>query len=180
MKKFVSMFVVLAMAFTMGPVVSTRAEDECVGDVCRLGPDAPNAMHSTNSTDWAWCKENPKDCLTYLGETALNKTKLFGGDVKDGVKWAYEKTLNGTKWVASEASDKWSNTVSPWLSEKADDVVQFEKQVGDFYNDDLNNQPKWTFWTLMASAGVGALTLSTWLLNLITCCCCGRCRFRMP
>lgn len=215
MKKFVSMFVVLAMAFTMGPVVSTRAEDECVGDVCRLGPDAPNAMHSTNSTDWAWCKENPKDCLTYLGETALNKTKQFGGKAKDGIvdvadvirnhnytqtwediknynytqgfeaakenaKWVYEKTLNGTTWLGSEISDVWSNTVSPWLSEKADDAVKFEKQVEEFYNYDLNNQPKWTFWALLTTAGVGVLTMGTWAFNLITCCGCGRCRLRMP
>lgn len=203
MKKFVSMFMALIMAFTMGPVVVARAEDVCRGDACRLGPDAPNTVNSTNSTGWAWCKENPKDCATYLGETAWNKTKQFAGKAKDGIvdvadvirnhnytqdfeaakenaKWVYEKTLNGTTWLGSEISDVWGNTVGPWFSEKADEAVKFEKQVEDFYNYDLNNQPKWTFWASMASAGVGALTLSTWLLNLITCCCCGRCRFRMP
>lgn len=198
MKKVVSMFMAMAMAmtFTMGPVVA-RAEDEC-----GLELDVPNTVNSTNSTGWVWCKENPKDCVIYLGETALNKTKLVGGEVKDAiagvaqairghnytrnfetakenVKWAYEKTLTGAKWIGSEVSDKWSNTVSPWFSEKADDVVKFEKQVEDFYNYDLNNQPKWVFWTLMTSVAVGALTLGTWFLNLITCCGCGRCRLRM-
>lgn len=215
MKKVVSMFMALVMAFTMGPVVVARAEDECVGDECRLESDVPNTMNSTNSTGFAWCKENPKDCAVYAGEALWDVTKISCGKAKDaivgvaqairdhnytqtweniknynytqgfetakgGVKWAYEKTLNGTKWAASEVSDNWSNTVSPWFSGKAADAVKFEKQVEDFYNYDLNNQPKWIFWTLMASAGVGALTLSTWLLNLITCCCCGRCRFRMP
>ena len=155
------MFMALAMVFTMGPMVA-RAEDECFGDECRLGPEATQVEHNTEEAVW-------------------DETKQFGERAKDGVKWAYEKTLNGTRWIRSEVSDKWSNTVSSWLSEKADDAVKFETQVEGFYNYDLNNQPKWTFWTLMASAGVGALTLSTWLLNLITCCCCcGRCRFRMP
>ncbi len=180
MRKFVSMFMALIMVFAMGPVVVARAEDECVGDACRLGPDAPNTVNSTNSTGWTWCKENPKDCVAYARKTAWNKTKLFGEKAKDGVKWAYEKTLNGTKWVASEASDKLSNTVGPWISEKVDDAVKFEKQVEDFYNDDLNDQPKWTFWALLTSAGVGVLTIGTWAFNLITCCGCGRCRLRMP
>lgn len=203
MKKFVSMIMALVMAFTLGPVVVARAEDECVGDACRLGPDAPNTMNSTNSTGWAWCKENPKDCVAYAGETAWNKTTELAGKVKDGAidlagavynhnytqTWEDIKNYNYTqgfetvkenvKWVASEVSDKWSNTVSSWLSEKADDAAKFEKQVEDFYNYDLNEQPKWTFWTLMASAGVGALTMGTWAFNLITGCCCGRCRLRM-
>lgn len=211
MRKFVSMFMALVMVFTMGPSVVVKAEDECVGDECRLGPDASNTVNSTNSTGWAWCKENPKDCATYLGETAWNKTKQFGGKAKDGIvdvadvirnhnytqtwediknynytqgfeaakenaKWVYEKTLNGTTWLGSEISDVWGNTVGPWFSEKADEAVKFEKQVEDFYNYDLNEQPKWTFWTLLTTAGVGVLTMGTWAFNLFTCCgCCGKC-----
>ena len=160
MKKVVSMFVALAILFTARPLIA-RAEDECVDGACRFGPGAPQVEYN-------------------IEEVVGNETKQFGERAKGGVKWVYEKTLNGTKWIGSEVSDKWSNTVSPWLSEKADDAVKFEKQVEEFYNYDLNNQPKWTFWTLMTSAGVGVLTIGTWLLNLITCCCCGRCRLRMP
>lgn len=139
MKKVVSIFMALTMALTIGPVLSVRAEKVCEGENCQV--------IDGSLTGWAWCKENPKDCATYLGETA---------------------------------SDKWSNTVRPWFSEKIDDVAKFDKQLDDFYNYDLNNQPKWTFWALMTSASVGALTLGTWFLNLVTCCGCGRCRLRMP
>lgn len=196
MKKVVSIFMALTMALTIGPVLSVRAEDVCEGENCQV--------IDGSLTGWAWCKENPKDCATYLGETALNKTKLFCGKAKDGIvgvaqairdhnytqTWDNIKNYNYTqgfemakenvKRTASGVSDKWSNTVSPWFSEKIDDVAKFDKQLDDFYNYDLNNQPKWTFWTLMTSASVGALTLGTWFLNLVTCCGCGRCRFRMP
>ncbi len=216
MKKVVSMFMALVMTFAMGPVVVARAEDECIGDACRLGPDAPNTVNSTNSTGWTWCKENLKGCAVYSMGKALNGTKWLGGKAKDAIvgvaesirdhnytqtwediknhnytqTWENIKNYNYTqgfetakeniKWAASEASDKLSNTVVPWISEKVDDAAKFEKQVEDFYNYNLNNQPKWTFWTLLISAGVGVLTIGTWAFNLITCCGCGRCRLRMP
>lgn len=192
MKKFVSMFMVLVMAFTMGPNMVVRAQESaCEGEECRVNDES--------LTGWAWCKENPKDCIVYGEETAWNKTKELAGKVKDGaidlagafynhnytqtwediknynytqgfemvkdnVKWACDKTVNGTKW----------------LSEKADEAMTFKKRFEDFYNYDLNEQPKWTFWTLLTTAGVGVLTMGTWALNLITCCGCGRCRLRMP
>lgn len=208
MKKVVSMFMALAMAFTLGPVVSVRAESSCEAENCQINDGSERL--------WAWCKENPKDCAAYVGEALWDVTKISCSKAKDTIvgvtqairdhnytqtwedvknhnytqTWENIKNYNYTqgfetakenvKRAASEVSGKWSNTVSPWFSEKADDAVKFEKQVEDFYNYDLNNQPKWTFWTLMTSAGVGALTFGTWFLNLITCCGCGRCRLRMP
>lgn len=196
MKKVVSMFVALAMAFTLGPVVSVRAENACEGENCQINDGSERL--------WAWCKENPKDCAAYVGETLWDLTKISCGKAKDAIvgvaqairdhnytqTWeniknynymqGFETAKENVKWVASEVSDKWSNTVSPWIGEKVDDAAKFEKQVEEFYNYDLNEQPKWTFWTLLTTAGVGVLTMGTWAFNLITCCGCGRCRLRMP
>lgn len=105
MKKFVSMFMALVMVFAVGPVVVARAEDECFGDECRLGPDAPNTMTSTNSTGWAWCKENPKDCVAYVGETALNGTKLVAVKAWDVTKPVCDKVWAETAWVRGKMAD---------------------------------------------------------------------------
>ena len=106
MKKVVSMFMALVMAFTMGPVVVARAEDEWVGDECRLESDVPNTMNSTNSTGFAWCKENPKDCAAYAGETAWNGTKLVAVKALNGTKLVAVKAWDGTKLVGEKFWDE--------------------------------------------------------------------------
>lgn len=125
MKKVVSMFMALIMAFTMGPMVA-RAEDECVGDECRLESDVPNTMNSTNSTGWAWCKENPKDCVAYAGETALNGTKLVAVKAWDVTKPVCDKVWAETAWVRGKMAD---GAVATWATLKNYNYTQLGENM---------------------------------------------------
>lgn len=139
MKKFVSMFMALVMVFAVGPVVVARAEDECFCDECRLGPDAPNTMTSTNSTGWAWCKENPKDCATYLGEAAWDGTKLVGGKVWDGTKLVAVKAWDATKLVCDKV---WVETA--WVRGKlADGSAAALDAVKNYNYTQMSENMKW-------------------------------------
>lgn len=177
MRKFVSMFMALVIAFTMGPVVPVKAENTCEGENCQANEESLTGL--------AWCKENPKDCATYLGETAWDGTKLVGGKVWNGTKLVGEKIWDETAWVrgkmldgAADVCDAVRNynythlgentgwcvnnvkdcaasvcgAPKKWLDNRIDEVGRFTGRLEAFYDYDMKDDAKWPFWTMVGLA----------------------------
>lgn len=135
MKKFVSIFMVAVMASTMGIHNQVIADNDCQGEAC----------HSTNLNE----PENSQADVSAQGEAN-----------RDG-----EETLQGWAWCKSDpkecavyACDYIANKtgdVASWLGERYDEVVDFGSDVKDFYNINLQNKPKWPFWSALSFASVG-------------------------
>ena len=178
MRRFVSMFMALVVAFTMGPNMVVRAqENACEGEICRINDES--------LTGWAWCKENLKDCAAYAGETALNGTKLVAVKAWDVTKPVCDKVWDETAWVRGKMADgavttwnalknynytqlgenvKWCahnpgdcaasvyDDAKGWIGDRVDDVAEFNGALQNFYDYDLNGQSKWPFWSMVAVA----------------------------
>ncbi len=177
MKKVVSMFMALAMVFTMGPVMVVRAENVCEGGNCQANDES--------LAGFAWCKENQKDCVTYLGETAWDGTKLVGGKVWNGTKLVGEKFWDETAWARGRIADgavtmwkaaknynytqvgenmKWCahnvgdcatsvyDGTAKWFGDRVDELAKFKGDIEAFCDYDLNDQAKWPFWAMVGLA----------------------------
>lgn len=175
------MFVALAMAFTMAPVVSARAENSCEDGNCQANEES--------LTGFAWCKENPKDCAMYLGETAWGGTKLVGekfwdetawvrGRIADGAvtTWNAVKNYNYTqlgenmKWCAHNVGDCATSVydgTAKWFGDRVDELAAFKGSVENLYDYDLNNQAKWPFWSMVGLAAYTGADAALSMVKLI-------------